>query len=151
MEALGRLLLKAWDDGFISGFKVGGRLTLLHRALVGLPIYFIFCSPSQELLVEIREDSKGFSLGRRGLREQNALSQVVFVCKAKLKGGRLGVRSLSLRNKAFLCKWCWCFSSERDSLWKKIIKGKFGEEEEGWRLGVVRKPYEAGVWKEIGK
>ncbi|RVW29973.1 hypothetical protein CK203_101379 [Vitis vinifera] len=28
---------------------------------------------------------------------------------------------------------CKHFSSERNSLWKKIIKGKFGEEEGGWR------------------
>ena len=25
MEAPSRLFFKAWDDGFISGFKVGGR------------------------------------------------------------------------------------------------------------------------------
>ena len=35
--------------------------------------------------------------------------------------------------------------------WKKIIKGKFGEEKGGWRSGVVKEPYGVGVWKEIGK
>ncbi|RVW14191.1 Signal peptide peptidase-like 2 [Vitis vinifera] len=48
------------------------------------------------------------------------------------------VRSLSLFNKALLCKWCWHFASEGDSLWKKIIKCKFGEKEGGggqeWRV-----------------
>ena len=72
------------------------------------------------------------------------------ICKAKSKGG-LGVHSLSLLNKALLCKWCWRFFSERDSLWKKIIEGNFGEEEGGWRSGVVIKPLRVGVWKEIGK
>ena len=41
--------------------------------------------------------------------------------------------------------------SERDLLWKKIIKGKFREEEGGWRSGMVRDSYGVGVWKEIRK
>lgn len=72
------------------------------------------------------------------------------VCKAKLKRG-LGVRSLSLLNKAFLCKWCWRFSSEKEPLWKNIIKGKFEEEERGYRLGVLREPYGVRVRRAIGK
>ena len=72
------------------------------------------------------------------------------VCKAKSKGG-LGVRSLSLLNKVLLCKWCWCYFSEGDSLWKNIIRGKFGQEERGWRSGVVRDSYGVGVWKMIRK
>ena len=61
------------------------------------------------------------------------------------------VRSLSLFNKALLCKWCWHFASEGDSLWKKIIKCKFGEKEGGWRSRVVRDSYGVGAWKEIEK
>lgn len=72
------------------------------------------------------------------------------VCKAKLKRG-LGVRSLSLLNKAFLCNWCWRFSSEKEPLWKNIIKGKFEEEERGYRLGVLREPYGVRVRRAIGK
>ncbi|RVX20415.1 DnaJ-like subfamily C member 7 [Vitis vinifera] len=45
----------------------------------------------------------------------------------------------------------YCVISERDPLWKKIIEGNFGEEEGGWRSGVVIKPLRVGVWKEIGK
>ena len=72
------------------------------------------------------------------------------VCKAKLKRG-LGVRSLSLLNKAFLCKWCWQFSNEKEPSWKNIIKGKFEEEERGYRLGVLREPYGVRVRRAIGK
>ena len=61
------------------------------------------------------------------------------------------VRSLSLFNKALLCKWCWHFASEGDSLWKKIIKCKFGEKEGGWRSRVVRDSCGVGLWKEIEK
>ena len=54
-------------------------------------------------------------------------------------------------NKALLCKWYCCFASEGDSLWKTIIRGKFGEEEEGWKSGVVRDSYGFRAWTEIEK
>ena len=41
--------------------------------------------------------------------------------------------------------------SEKDLLWKKIIRGKFKEEEGGWRSGVVRDSYIVEVWEEIKK
>ena len=34
---------------------------------------------------------------------------------------------------------------QRDFLWKKIMRGKFREEEGDWRLGVVRDSYGVGV------
>ena len=39
----------------------------------------------------------------------------------------------------------------KDFLWKKIMRGKFREEEGDWRLGVVRDSYGVGVQKEIEK
>ena len=45
----------------------------------------------------------------------------------KKKDG-LGVRSLSKLNEALLFKWSWRFANERDSLWRKVISSKFGEE-----------------------
>ena len=33
----------------------------------------------------------------------------------------------------------------KDFLWKKIMRGKFREEEGDWRLGVVRDSYGVGV------
>ena len=70
------------------------------------------------------------------------------VYKTKLKGG-LGVRSLYLLNKALLCKWSWCYSCKRDMLWKKVISGKYGEDEV-WCCE-VRDTNGAGLWKTIRK
>ena len=47
------------------------------------------------------------------LEKKVCLVKWSIVCKAKSNGG-LGIRSLLLFNKAFLCKWCWRFASERD-------------------------------------
>ena len=41
-------------------------------------LFYVFVHHPKNCKVEIRENSKGFSMQRRGLREQNALSQVVF-------------------------------------------------------------------------
>ena len=53
------------------------------------------------------------------------------VCLDKRIGG-LGIRNLTILNKALLGKWGWRFTVERDSLWRRLIVGKFEEEGGGW-------------------
>ena len=50
-------------------------------------------------------------------------------CWLGKKGRGLGVRKLSLLNKALLGKWCWRFAYENDLFWKQVVVGKYGEEE----------------------
>lgn len=64
----------------------------------------------------------------------------------KREGG-LATRRLSIPNKVLLGKWCWRFSIERDSFWKKVIIRKYGKKEGGWRFSVVRDRYKVGVCK----
>ncbi|RVW22715.1 hypothetical protein CK203_103820 [Vitis vinifera] len=42
----------------------------------------------------------------------------------------LGIRSLSILNKAFLGKWYWRFFTKANSLWNRVIARKHGEEDE---------------------
>ena len=46
-----------------------------------------------------------------------------------MKSIELGVKSLSILNKALLCKWSWRFAMEREAFWNKVIRGKYGEEQ----------------------
>ncbi|RVW23983.1 hypothetical protein CK203_092059 [Vitis vinifera] len=41
--------------------------------------------------------------------------------------------------------------SERESFWKQVIIGKFGEDERGWCALEARKRYGVGLWKAIRK
>ena len=72
------------------------------------------------------------------------------MCLDKGKGG-LGVKSLSMLNKALLCKWSWCFANEREALWNQVIRGKYAEEQGGWCSRDVREGYGVGLWKAIKK
>ena len=72
------------------------------------------------------------------------------ICKDKRLGG-LGLRHLKVFNHALLGKWLWRFPLERKSFWRKVIVGKFGEEEGGWTTREVRESYGMGLWKEIRK
>ena len=52
------------------------------------------------------------------------------VCSERNERG-LGVRCLSVMNKALLCKWSRHFAIERRALWKPVIGQNYGEDEGG--------------------
>ena len=72
------------------------------------------------------------------------------VCLDKRKGG-LGYGNLSLLNKAFLCKWSWCFAKQNGAFWRQVINRKYREEERGWCSSEVRGAYRVGLWKTFKK
>lgn len=47
------------------------------------------------------------------------------IYKPKRQGG-LGVSSISLRNSVLLFKWWWRSQHERDSLWNRFLRAKYG-------------------------
>ena len=72
------------------------------------------------------------------------------VCSSKEKGG-LGVRDLSLVNKALLGKWVWRFTEEDNSIWKDVINIKYLVEEGGWFPKTTRGNSGLSPWKDISK
>ena len=49
------------------------------------------------------------------------------------ENGRLGIRKLTLLNKALLGRWIWRFVFEKENLWKKVISVKYGQKGLGWK------------------
>ena len=66
------------------------------------------------------------------------------VCLEKQNGG-LGIKNLSVLNKALLGKWSWRFVCERNPLWKRVIVGKYGQQEGGWCSKEAREGYGVGM------
>ncbi|RVW15967.1 mRNA-capping enzyme [Vitis vinifera] len=93
---------------------------------------------------------RDFLWGVGALEKRPHLVKWTVVCSHKKKGG-LGIRNLSILNRALLCKWSLRFAVERESFWKLIISRKFGEESGGWNSREVREGYGVGFWKEIRK
>lgn len=48
------------------------------------------------------------------------------VCRAREDGG-LGIRNMKAFNLSLLRKWRWRFLKEKDSLWAKILRIRYGE------------------------
>ena len=95
--------LSLWKRQHLSK---GGRLTLLRNTLANLPIYFksLFNIP-RIVRLRLEKIQRDFLWGGGALENKMHVVKWSSVCKAKPKG-RLGVCSLSLLNKALLCKWC---------------------------------------------
>ena len=89
-------------------------------------------------------------MGRGALEKKRHLVRWKTVCMEKDKGG-LGIRNLSLLNKALLCKWNWRFAAENNSLWKMAINFKYGVEEGWWHTRDGRKRYEEELRKDKRK
>ena len=86
---------------------------------------------------------RDFLWGGGSLEKKAHLVKWITVCTTKKKGG-LGLRRFSNLNKVLLCKWCWRFVNERNSLWRKVISCKFGEGIGGWCSGDIRGGFGVG-------
>ena len=119
-----RRRLATWKRQYISK---GGRVTLIRSTLSNLPIYFmsLFRIPSL-VCKRLEKIQRDFLWGGGNLEKKPHLVSWATVCTDK-KVGDLGVRGLHKLNKALLDKWLWRFANERNSLWRKTIKRKFGE------------------------
>ena len=140
--------LSSWKRQYISK---GGRLTLIRSTLSSLPIYFLSLFRIPKIVwSRLEKIQRDFLWGGGNLERKPHLVNWNTVCREKNRGG-LGVRGLSMMNQALLCKWCWRFANERDSLWRLVISTKFGEEVGGWNTRDIRGGYGTGLWKDIRK
>ena len=141
-----RKRLALWKRQYISK---GGRLTLLRNTLSSLPIYHmsLFRLP-RRVKLRLERIQRDFLWGGGSLVKKLHLVKWDTVCSDKREGG-LGIRGFFNLNRALLSKWLWRFANERDSLWRKVINYKFGEDMGGWCSCKVHGSYRIGVWKEI--
>ena len=130
-----RNILVFWKSQYISK---GGKLTLIRSTLSCLPIYFLsLFRMSVSVGTRLEKIQREFLWGGGSLEKKPHLVNWMIVCTEKKKGG-LSLCRFSNLNKALLCKWCWRFANERNSLWRKVISSKFGEGIGGWCSSDIR-------------
>ncbi|RVW70775.1 Elongation factor 1-gamma [Vitis vinifera] len=130
-----RKRLAVWKRQFISK---GGRMTLIRSTLSSMPIYLMsLLRIPRAVSLRLERIQRDFLWGGGALKNKPHLVKWDTVCLDKSKGG-LGVRRLSILNRALLCKWNWRFANERDNLWRRVISRKFGEEDGGGTLKRVK-------------
>ena len=149
VEDIFRNRLTSWKSLYIS---MGGRLTLIRSTLSCLPIYFFLSLFKMPVSVgtRLKKIQREFLWGGGSLEKKPHLVNWMTLCTKKKKGG-LGLRRFSNLNKVLLCKWCWRFVNERNSLWRKVISSKFGEGIGGWSFGNIKGGFRVGLWREIRK
>lgn len=141
----------------------GGRLILLKSVLSSLPVYFlsIFKAPTG-IISSIESIFKNFFWG--GCEVSKKISWIKWdsICLLVNNGG-LGVRRLREFNVSLLGKWCWRLLVDKDSLWYRVLKARYGEVcgriQEGdrnasawWRMmGGVREGIGSGVGNWFGE
>jgi hypothetical protein len=138
--------LASWQTLYLSK---GGHLTLLKSTLASLPTYFLslFTIPVS-VARRIEKLQRNFLWGGMGDVPKYHLVSWDQVCSPIPYGG-LGVKNLSLFNKALLGKWLWRFGAEESHLWRRVIAAKYGEEWGGWQSKPYRGSHGCGLWKSI--
>ena len=63
--------------------------------------------------------------------------------------GDLGVRDLTVFNKALLGKWLWRFGVEDSKFWRWLLVAKYGVIGRGWCTRPVRGSHGCSLWKGI--
>ena len=119
--------LSSWNHKFLS---FGGHLVLLKSVLSSLPVYFLsFFKAPAGIISSIESIFKFFFWG--GCEDNRKIAWINWesICTPKEEGG-LGVRRVGAFNLSLLGKWCWRMLLEKDGLWYRVLKARYGG---GWR------------------
>lgn len=87
-------------------------------------------------------------LGGRSDKRKLHLVRWEDVVKPKVVGG-LGMCNLEFKNWDLLAKWWWRFGDEREALWRRVIRAKYGEDIWGWEPCRVPRRCLSGLWGNI--
>jgi hypothetical protein len=139
-----RKRLGCWGNKLVS---LGGRITLLNSVLNAIPIFYLsFMKIPVGVWKQVRRIQREFLWGsRRGRKKVNWIKWDT-VCLPKNKGG-LGVRDIRVVNISLLAKWRWRLLHDDHTVWKAVIKSKYGDRVVGRTvLGDEYKPWFSSLW-----
>jgi hypothetical protein len=95
---------------------------------------------------KVRQIQRDFLWGAKNGRKKVCWVRWEDVCKPKSLGG-LGVRDVRTVNISLLAKWRWRLLSNDDSIWKGVIRSKYGGDAIGRvELGGDCVPWFSSLW-----
>lgn len=122
---------------------------LLNSNFGHLPTYFmsLFVLPGA-IAHRMEKMQREFFWGDSVEKKRVHLVKWDVITKKKENGG-LGVKNLGIQNLALLAKWWGRFGNERESLWVKVIKSKYGLDYRCWVPQLPSSGKVSNLWKGI--
>lgn len=96
-----------------------------YESILSIPAYFLSLFPTSASVAKklaATQESFSWSFGRdfKYLVRSGIIKNLM-----SAKG--LGVRDLRLPNEAFPGPWLWRYMNEKDSIWRRVVSGKSGD------------------------
>jgi len=105
----------------------GGRIVLLNSVLNVIPIFYLsYLKIPEKVVKEVIRIQRIFLWGGVGGGRKICWVKWRRVCQPKSKGG-LGVRDVRLVNLSLMAKWKWRLLQEGTTLWKVVLREKYGD------------------------
>ena len=131
--------------------SLGGRITLLNSVLNAIPIFYLsFMKISEKVLKMVIRIRSEFLWGGVGGGGKICWVKWKRIYQPKSRGG-LGVKDVKMVHLSLMAKWKWRFLQNNQSLWKIVLKEKYGENVSGLNpVDGARWPrFASGCWKEL--
>jgi hypothetical protein len=139
----------------LAGWKAkqlsfAGRITLAKSVIQATPIYPMMSTPiPKSCLQEIEKAQRAFIWGDTEDKRKAHMVSWDTITQSKPCGG-LGLRKLQSMNEACLMKMGWSLMSGEETLWGKVLLGKYGRK--GWSQGSISSnTNDSSLWKAIVK
>ncbi|KAE8723950.1 hypothetical protein F3Y22_tig00011079pilonHSYRG00035 [Hibiscus syriacus] len=140
-----RTRLDSWKGKLLS---FGGIISSIRSILVNLLVYFISLFPiSVSVADKLNKCIANFVWGAKSDRVIRWIKWDN-ICGPK-SHGCLGIFDVKIRNRAMLNTWIWRYNEEDDSLWKKVVVGKYDYDPDSILQNVVNARNSSWVWRNI--
>lgn len=152
--------IKTWDPVIVNIEKklavwkqrvstTGGRLTLINSSMGSLPVYYMSMFKMPVAIArKIEKLQRQFFWGDSVDKKKLHLVKWDLISRSKKRGG-LGIKRLMQQNSSLLAKW-WCrFNKDKDSLWVKTIRGKYGIGQNCWLPQMPLSRFVSNIWEDI--
>ncbi|GKC34452.1 putative RNA-directed DNA polymerase, eukaryota, reverse transcriptase zinc-binding domain protein, partial [Tanacetum coccineum] len=114
-----RAMLTVWKAKTLS---IGGRLTLIKYILGGLHVYYLSLFKAPQKVLKLLESIRCHFFWGSNESQKGICCVKWNTILLELNLGGLGIGSIHAKNLDLIGKWKWRFLTEKDALWRRVIK-----------------------------